>query len=296
MELLIQGCMRFERFSETQMENWIASELDRGIRWFDHADIYGEGKCETLFGKALSKHPDWREKMIIQSKCGICCVPSTHYDSSKESILRKVEESLSRLQCGYLDYFLIHRPDILTNPEEIGDAFEQLYAEKKVKHFGVSNFTAGQIRNLQRHTSRKIEVNQLQFSLGHTHLIDRDFFANTGSKEIFSSDGDIWDYCYENDIAIQCWSPFQFGCFEGTFIENEKFPELNRKLSELAEKYRCSKNAIAVAWILSLPRKLQVIIGTTSLNRVDEIRKGNEIRLTREEWYALYESAGHSLP
>lgn len=296
MDELIQGCMRLARFSEEETERWLSSELDRGIRWFDHADIYGDGKCETLFGTALSRHPDWRKKMIIQSKCGIRTAPSTHYDSSKDYILKSAEGSIARLQCGYLDYFLIHRPDILTDPAEIAEALNQLRAEGKVLHFGVSNFTAGQMRRLQSRMKEKIEVNQLQFSLAHTHLIDREFYANTGEKEILSSDGDLWDYCYENGVTIQCWSPFQYGCFEGTFLDSDRFPELNRKLAEIAGKYGCTKNAVAVAWILALPRKLQVVVGTTSPKRIGEIEKGREINLTREEWYALYESVGHTLP
>lgn len=152
------------------------------------------------------------------------------------------------------------------------------------------------MRRLQSRMKEKIEVNQLQFSLAHTHLIDREFYANTGEKEILSSDGDLWDYCYENGVTIQCWSPFQYGCFEGTFLDSDRFPELNRKLAEIAGKYGCTKNAVAVAWILALPRKLQVVVGTTSPERIGEIEKGREINLTREEWYALYESVGHTLP
>lgn len=297
MNKIIQGCMRINNLSDDELYTLVTSEMEKGIVFFDHADIYGKGECEAKFGKLLANHPELRQKMIIQTKVGICKDEViTHFNSSKEYIINQVNQSIKKLNCTYLDYLLIHRPDALMNPQEISEAFDILFKEGKVKHFGVSNFSESQISYLQSYCVQRLEVNQLQLSLCHTSLIDGEFYTNTKTNEQLYNETDLLYYCRKNRITIQCWSPFQYGFFEGVFIDNDKFPELNKVLEELAKKYDCSKNAIAVSWLLKIPGEIQVIIGSTNLKRVLDCTKANEITLTREEWYKLYVAAGHKLP
>ena len=296
---VIQGCMRIASMTDEDLYKLVVSEMEKGIIFFDHADIYGNGECEKKFGKLLKNHPELRSKMIIQTKVGIFKKSDgtiTYYNSSKEYILGQVSKSLENLQCGYLDYLLIHRPDALMDPKEIAEAFDSLYTEGKAKHFGVSNCSSSQIDYIQSYCKQKLEVNQLQFSLGHTSLIDGEFYTDTKFEEHLHNETELLYYCRKHGIAIQCWSPFQYGFFEGTFIDCDKFPELNKELQTLADKYKCDKNAIAVSWLLAVPGEIQVIIGTTNLNRVLNCARAPEIKLTREEWYRLYIAAGHKLP
>ncbi len=287
------GCMRITELKEIdEVRDLIDIAMEHGINFFDHADIYGKGESEHIFGKAIEGIA--REKMIIQTKCGIC--PGVCYDFSKEHILKSVEQSLKRLNMDYIDVLLLHRPDSLMEPEEVAEAFDLLEKEGKVRYFGVSNQNSMQMELLQRYCSQKLIINQLQFSIAHCDIIDSGFNVNVHKDEGCVRDGSILEYCRLKEITIQAWSPFQYGFFEGVFIGNEKFPELNKLLNELAEKYHVSNNAIAIAWILRHPAGIQAIVGSTKKQRIAEICKASEIKLTREEWYALYMAAGKKLP
>ncbi|MEG1565894.1 MAG: aldo/keto reductase [Bacilli bacterium] len=297
---IIQGCMRIDHISKEKLYLLIKKELELGINFFDHADIYGRKNAltqEQLFGEILLEHPELRSKMIIQTKCGIIPTPDgPYYDSSKAHILAQVEKSLKDLHITYLDYLLIHRPDALMNPKEIAKAFDYLEQSGKVKHFGVSNFNVSQMKYLQKYVHQKLEVNQLQFSMCHTNLIDSEFFTNMDAVENSNANEDLMYYCKENNIVVQAWSPFQYGFFEGVFIDNLKFSELNSKLEELAKKYNTTKNGIAVAWIIKYSDNMMVINGSTNIDRVIGIVNANNICLTNEEWYSLYRLAGNKLP
>ena len=287
------GCMRISTMDKTSVNSLINTALDCGINFFDHADIYGKGKSEEIFSEALSMSASLREKIIIQSKCAI---RPGFYDYSKEHIVNSVDSILKRLKTDYLDILLLHRPDTLMEPEEVNEAFEKLYKQGKVRNFGVSNHNSMQIELLNKYLKNKITINQLQFSIMHTGIIDSGLNVNMKISPSIDRDGSILEYCRLKDINIQAWSPYQYGFFEGTFLNNPKFPELNKKLEELGEKYGVSSTAIATAWILRHPAKIQTIVGTTNENRLRDICTASNVHLTREEWYSIYLSAGNQLP
>lgn len=293
---IVQGCMRIGQMHVNEVKNLIQKQLDFGVNFWDHADIYGGGTCESIFGEALHQMPGMREKLVIQSKCGIRLGEYTRYDFSKEYIINSVEGSLRRLQTDHLDYLLLHRPDMLMEPEEVSEAFDQLEKQGKVLHFGVSNHTPGQIALLKTCVKQPIVVNQLQFSLAHTLLLDAPVYFNTTNDHGIARDAGVMDYCRFHHITIQCYSPFQYGIFEGTFLGNPKYASLNQVLTRLAKKYDVSENGIATAWILRHPAHMQIVVGTTNPERIPGIVKGSELVLSREEWYELYAAAGNKLP
>lgn len=288
------GCMRINSMGKEELTNYIKFCIENGLNFFDHADIYGRGECEKLFGEALKNSGIKREDIIIQSKCGI--VPGKMYDFSKEYILKSVDGILERLGTDYLDVLVLHRPDALVEPEEVAEAFNTLYTSGKVKYFGVSNHKPSQIELLKKYVKQDILVNQLQLSLPFSNMIASGLEVNMLTDGAYDRDGSVLDYCRLNDMTIQAWSPFQYGFFEGVFIGSEKYPKLNKVLDELAEKYKVTPTGIATAWILRHPAKVQMIAGTTKISRLQEIIDGSKIKLTREEWYKLYLSAGYILP
>lgn len=288
------GCMRINSMKLEELTNYIKFCIENGLNFFDHADIYGRGECEKLFGEALKLSGIKREDVVIQSKCGI--VPGKMYDFSKEYILKSVDGILERLGTEYLDILVLHRPDALVEPEEVAEAFEILHSTGKVRYFGVSNHKPSQIELLKKYLKQDLLINQLQISLPFSNMIASGMEVNMLTDGSFDRDGSVLDYCRLNDMTIQAWSPFQYGFFEGVFIGSEKYPELNKVLEELAEKYCVTPTGIATAWILRHPAKIQMIAGTTKISRLKEIIDGSKIKLTKEEWYRLYISAGHILP
>lgn len=264
------------------------------IDFFDHADIYGRGECETIFADALEKSAVKRENIFIQSKCGI--VPGEMYNFSKEHIVQAVEGSLHRLKVDYLDSLLLHRPDTLMEPEEVAEAFHKLEKEGKVRHFGVSNFTPGHVELLKTAVHQPLQANQLQFGLLHTGMVDQGIHANRKEEASIDHDGGILEYSRIHKMTIQAWSPYQGPNDTGVFIDNDLYPELNTLLKELADKYETTPTGISSAWILRHPANMQVIIGSMNLNRIEQIAKASDIQLSRKDWYALYIAAGNGLP
>jgi predicted oxidoreductase len=291
---MIMGNMRIPELSLTETETLIRSAMDEGINFFDHADIYGKGKSEELFSEAIQMNPSIREKMIIQSKCGI---RSGFFDFSKEHIVSSVDGILKRLNTEYLDILLLHRPDPLMEPAEVAEAFEELYTKGKVKYFGVSNHNPAQIQLLQKYIPYKLVVNQLQFSIAHTPMIDSGIALNMNIDQSINRDSSVLEYCRLQDITIQAWSPYQHGFFEGSFLgDKERYPELNQVIDEMAEKYGVTNTAIATAWITRHPANIQVVLGTTKVQRLKDACKGSDLQLTREEWYSIYRAAGNIVP
>lgn len=286
------GCMRIANMNEKEIAEFINTALENGANFFDHADIYSDGKCESVFGKAIS--PSMRENVIIQTKCGI--VPGKMFDFSYEHIVNSVNGSLKRLGTDYIDVLLLHRPDALMEPEEVAKAFDELKTSGRVRHFGVSNQNPHQIQLLQNSLDMPICANQLQFGIMHTPMIQSGINVNMYNESAVNRDSGVLDFCRLNKITIQPWSPMQYGFFEGCFIDNEKFPELNNTLEKLGEKYGVSKTTMAFAWILRHPAKMQPVTGTTNLTRLADCLKATDINLTREEWYEIYKSAGNILP
>lgn len=288
------GCMRIANKSVEEVEELVETALNLGINFFDHADIYGGGQSETLFGEVLKKHPEYRKKMIIQTKCAI--IPGKRYDFSKEHILKSVNDSLERLNCQYVDILLLHRPDALCDPKEVAEAFDELYESGKVKYFGVSNHTPYQIELLQKYTKHPIIINQLQLSIVHSVMIDSGMNMNMKEAWAQDKDGGVLDYCRLHDITIQPWSVVQASWAEGTFIGHPDYQKLNDVLEELGNKYHVSKSAIAIAWLLRHPACMQPILGTTSVTHLKESVEATNIDLTRQEWYDLYLASGKPLP
>lgn len=292
---LAVGCMRVKNMTVEELSALIHTALEQGINFVDNANIYGGGgACETLLGKVFASEPGLRDKLILQSKCGIC--PGVKYDLSKEYILQCVEESLDRLQTDHLDFLLLHRPDVLMEPEEIGEAFERLEESGKVLRFGVSNFNTRQLELIQSGVKQKLYINQMQFGIMSAGMITHAMEVNSQRPNAPDRDGELLDYCRLKKITIQAWSPMQYGAIEGTFLDNDMFPELNEKLQELAEKYGVTKSAIAAAWILRHPAKIQVILGTTRQERLKDYCAACDVELSREDWYQIYKAAGYRLP
>lgn len=287
------GCMRMYKLTLKEAEDVVRTALELGITFFDHADIYGEGRSEEIFAEAVGMNPSVREKIFIQTKTGI---RKGYYDFSKEHILQSVDHSLKRLKTDYIDVLLLHRPDALVEPEEVAEAFALLKESGKVRWFGVSNHTPMQIELLKKYVKEALIVNQLQFSVMHTNMIDAGIQMNTLFENSVDRTGYVLDYCRLHDITIQAWSPFQFGFFEGVFVDNDRFPELNAKLAEVGEKYGLTKTGAAIAWILRHPAKIQPIVGTMNIQRLKEIAQASEVNITREEWYSIYRAAGNRLP
>ncbi|KAF1297678.1 aldo/keto reductase [Enterococcus sp. JM4C] len=289
---VILGCMRMNN-AENPVEV-IETAAANGINFFDHADIYGGGECESIFGKALKESSLRREDLFLQTKCGI--VPGKMFDFSKEHIIQSVEDSLTRLGVEQVDALLLHRPDTLVEPEEVAAAFDQLETQGKVKYFGVSNQNPMQIELLKKSVRQPLVANQLQFGIMHTGMINQGIHVNMTDAGSVNHDGAILDYSRLHDMTIQAWSPYQYGFFEGVFIGSEKFPELNKKLEELAAKYQTTPTGLASAWILRHPANIQVIAGTMNLGRIKEIADASEIQISREDWYDIYLAAGNILP
>ena len=287
------GCMGFGRLAAEEAARTVSNALELGIDFFDHADIYGGGKAEEIFAEAIALTKTPREKLVIQTKCGI---RKGYFDFSKEHILASVDGSLKRLKTDYIDILLLHRPDALMEPEEVAEAFDRLQASGKVRHFGVSNHNPLQIELLKTAVKQELIVNQLQLSVMHTGMIDAGLWVNNKHESAVVRDAGVLDYSRLQHMTIQAWSPFRYGYFEGFFIDNDKFPELNAKLEEIGEKYGINKSAAAVAWILRHPAKMQTIVGTTNPDRLTAIAKASDVTITREEWYEIYRAAGNTLP
>jgi predicted oxidoreductase len=236
---------------------------------------------------------DMREKVILQSKCGI---RQGMFDFSKDHILKSVDGILKRLRTDYLDVLLLHRPDALVEPEEVAEAFDRLEDSGKVRYFGVSNQKPMQIELLKKYLKQPIVANQLQLSITNANMISNGINVNMEVDASIDRDGSILDYCRLKDITIQPWSPFQYGFFEGVFLGNDKFPELNAKIDQIADKYGVSNTTITIAWLLRHPAKMQPITGTMNTSRLIDCIKASEIELSRQEWYEIYLAAGNKLP
>lgn len=289
------GCMRMSQLKKKQAEYFIKAAMDLGANYFEHADIYGgQGRCEEVFAEAIHMNDDIREKIFIQTKCGI--IPGKRYDFSKEHILYSVNESLRRLKTDYIDTLVLHRPDALVEPEEVADTFDILKSSGKVRHFGVSNHNPMQIRLLKKYLRQPLLVNQLQFGIMHAAMVTLGTHVNMTDDAGVNRDGEVLDYCRLEEITIQPWSPFQYGFFEGVFVNNSRFPQLNETLERIAASFGGSSTTIALAWILRHPARMQPVIGTTNPERLKECIRATEITLSREQWYDIYLAAGHTLP
>ena len=293
---IIQGCMRMPALSKEDAAKVIRTAYDNGINFFDHATCYGAGEAETRFAEAFPLTGLRREDIYIQSKCGIC-PERQEFDWTKENILASTDGILQRLHTDHLDTLLLHRPDLLFDPEEVAAAFDQLEAAGKVRWFGVSNLMPMQIALLKKYVKQPLVIDQVQLSLEQSQLIDQPLYMNNKTTDLsISRDGSALDYCRLHDITVQAWSPLQIGMFGGTFIDNPDYPELNRALAEIAEREQVSKAAVAIAWILRHPAKMQAIIGTMNPTHIQDACDAVKVTLSHHDWYALYLASGKFLP
>ena len=293
---IVLGMMRIEDKSVKEVEELVETALSVGINAFDLADIYGRGRCEELLGLVLKNRPDLREKMWIQSKCGIRIEEFTYFDFSKEYILQSVDGILQRLKIDHLDSLLLHRPDALMESDQVAEAFDLLYKQGKVRNFGVSNQNPMMMELLKKDVKQPLAVNQLQLSAAFTPGFESGFHVNMEDSQAAMRDGSIFEYCKLHDVVIQAWSVLQFGYFKGNFVGNEKFQQLNQVLNRLALKYSVSPSAIAIAWVLRYPAKMQAVVGTTNPKHLREVSQAANFSLTRKEWYEIYLAAGNNLP
>ena len=293
---IVLGMMRIEDKSVKEVEELVATALSVGINAFDLADIYGRGRCEELLGLVLKNHPDLREQIWIQSKCGIRIEEFTYFDFSKEYILESVDGSLKRLQVDYLDSLLLHRPEALMEADQVAEAFEILHTSGKVRDFGVSNQNPMMMELLKKDVKQPLAVNQLQLSAAFTPGFESGFHVNMEDSQAAMRDGSIFEYCQLHDVVIQAWSVLQFGYFKGNFVGNEKFQALNQVLDRLAFKYGVTPSTIAISWILRYPAKIQAVVGTTNPKHLIEASQATNFNLTRKEWYEIYLAAGNNLP
>ncbi|KHK96600.1 aldo/keto reductase [Microbacterium mangrovi] len=291
------GLMRIDGMPDDAVRSLVGAARDAGIDFFDHADIYGDTLhgSERRFAEAMRLTPSERGEVTLQTKCGI---RQGFFDFSYEHIVSSAEESLRALGTDYLDILLLHRPDALVEPDEVARAFDDLEATGKVRQFGVSNHTPRQIDLLRTSVKQPIVANQLQLSITHAPIIAQGIAANMQGLEqsVVRDGGGIVEYCRINGITIQAWSPLQARFFDGVFLGSERYPELNAVIDRLAASYDVPPIAIATAWITRHPAGMQVVLGTTTAQRVTDAAKGSDIPLTRAEWYELFRAAGHTLP
>jgi predicted oxidoreductase len=296
---VVLGLMRIADKTDDEVRELVTTARDAGIDFLDHADVYGNELhgCERRFAEAMRLSPAERSELTIQTKAGIVR-DGPYFDFSYEHIIESVEGSLAALGTDYIDILLLHRPDALVEPEEVARAFDELESSGKVRTFGVSNHTPRQIDLLKRYVRQPIVANQLQLSITHAPIVTQGVAANmtAESQSVTLDGGGILDYCRLNDITVQAWSPFQAGFFTGVFLGSPEYADLNAVIDRLAAAYDVPPIAIATAWITRHPARMQVVLGTTSPERVAGAAQGSDVPLTRGEWYELFRAAGHIVP
>lgn len=275
----------------------IECALERGINFFDHADVYGRGKAEAAFGEALRELGVAREKIIIQTKCGIRLADTpapgapTRFDFSYAYLMDAAQASLKRLQTEYLDLLLLHRPDALAQPEEIARAFDALHQRGMVRYFGVSNHTAAQIQLLRKFVAQPLVVNQVELNLLRADLIDEGLFFNTAPRA-YTGAADTLDYCRVNDILIQAWASVAGGALINPALNAAaRVRAVAALIADIAHARNTTREALALAWLLRHPAPIQPILGTTNLEHLAACCRADDITLTREEWYLLLQTA-----
>lgn len=286
---LVMGAWRLAEWQMTIQEllTWLHTGLELGITTVDHADIYGDYTCESLFGQALQQKPALRDQLQLVSKCGIKLVSSNrpnhqlkHYDTSRAHILASVEQSLQQLQTDYLDLLLLHRPDPFMDADETAEALIYLVQSGKVRHVGVSNFSPSQYEFLASRMEVPLVTNQIEISVMHL-----DPFL----------DGTL-DHCQQLRVAPMAWSPFGGGdLFHSSSPQAQR---LRTTLSEIGQQLgNLTIDQVALAWLLTHPAKIVPILGTGKPNRIKAAAAAANLTLTREQWFAIWTaSIGTEVP
>lgn len=293
----------------------LEAALEIGIDFFDHANVYCWGRSERLFGELAQEMGLKREDYVLQSKVGIrykgdpTPTAPKRYEFSYAHIMEQVEGSLERLQTDYLDCLLLHRPDILMEVEEIAQAFNELQAAGKVRHFGVSNHTPWQLMRLEAGLEQPLEANQVELNLLKSSLFDASIVAGEDREPMPATvaSGTL-DYHQLKGIRTQAWAPLAYGYlsgrpigqefkFEDTAAAKQRIADTSVLVSELAEKYGVSREGIVIGWVLRHPAKILPIIGTRDPGRLKACAEATQVTLEREDWYRLYNAGrGQELP
>ncbi len=281
----------------TRANSLVKAAFEHGINHIDLADIYTLGKSDTLIGYALKQNPGLREKLVLQEKGGIIVGsdpdfgPPSRYDYSYEHLIKSVETDLKRLGTDYVDLFTLHRPDALVEPEEVARAIDYLHKQGMVRYFGVSNHNAAQLELLRKYVTQPFVLNQLELNVLHHHLISNGILVNQTVGR-YDNEVGVLEYCRQHDIMIQAWSPLARGQL---ISPKSDAPDNVRKtaalVAELAAKKNTTKEAVALAWLLRHPAKIQPILGTHKVEHIANAVKAAEVELTRQEWYSLLEMA-----
>jgi predicted oxidoreductase len=285
---LVYGVWRLADDADTSVGNVrakIDACLEQGITTFDHADIYGDYRCEALFGQALAADPTLRQRMQLVSKCDIALVSATfpnrrlkHYDTSAAYIRNSVDTSLTKLHSDQLDLLLIHRPDPFMDAAETGAALDTLVDSGKVRALGVSNFVHWDWRLLQQHMKHRLVVNQIEMN-----LLQREAFTD-GTLASMQLDG----------LAAMAWSPLAGGALFG---DSPAAQRLRPLLHRLAEQNSSSPDQVALAWLMRHPAGIMPVVGTNNIERVRALSGAGAIRIDRETWFELWSAAsGQDVP
>lgn len=293
---LMLGMWRFADETPEHVAELVETCLDCGVNALDTADVYGRGHCEELLGEAFALRPGLRDQVFLQTKVGIRKEPHTWFDFSFQHIVEGCEASLKRLNTDHVESLLLHRPDILMEPEEVAEAFTRLHDAGKVLDFGVSNMNPTTMHFLQKWLPFPIAANQMQLSAAYTPMIDAELYVDRAEDYAVMRDGGVMEYCRENDIAIQTWSSLQVGYEKKVLFGHPNHPQLNAVLERMAEEKGVTPTAVALAWILRYPAKMQAIIGTSKASRIRDAAEACSISISRQEWYEIYATDGRRVP
>ncbi|UZX04203.1 aldo/keto reductase [Arthrobacter sp. CDRTa11] len=313
MQELIYGCMGLggswsdEPHATGHVEEAAAAvdaALDAGITLFDHADIYRSGKSEAVFGEVLAATPGLRERIRLQTKCGIRLNErglDTHYDLSRESIIERVDGSLKRLRTDYVDVLLLHRPDPLTDPAEVASAVGQLLADGKVRALGVSNMSGSQIEALQDRLEVPVVANQLEMSLLKRAWLESQVLVNHPESLDHGFPEGTLEYCSRNGVTLQAYGALARGLYTGGGPESPTAAETAAAglVAELAGQYSTSGESVLLGWLMKHPAGIAPVIGSVNPARIRACADAGRVAsaMTRAEWYGLWIAArGSKLP
>lgn len=284
---VVMGCMRIADAGITEQEllTLVETCLDMGVTSIDHAPVYGGYTCEKIFGDAvLRKRPELRQKMQLITKAGIVCPghygnKTIYYNSTREEILREMDESLEKLGTDHVDLLLIHRPDPLADPAETADALETVVKQGKALHVGVSNFMPSQMTMLQSYLNIPLVTNQVELSVKNTE----NFFNG------------VVDDAFTRRIPLMAWSPLGGG--DVFRSQEEKYVRLRGVLTEIAKGHETSMDAVMYAWLFMHPVRIAALTGTMNVDRIKAAAEATDLKLSYDEWYQILEaSRGFSVP
>ena len=294
------GCMTLGTLDDdVAVAGALDAALNGGVTLFDHADIYAGGRSEEVFGRYLAARPGVRDRLTLQTKCGIRFADDPEgapkrYDASYEHIVRSTEGSLRRLGVEHVEVLMLHRPDPLMEPEEVARAFSDLHAAGKVGAFGVSNFSVAQIDRLSAALDRPLVCNQVQLSLAHLGPVEAGVTVDMPGQAT-GADG-LLDGCATRGVRVQAWSPLAGGAFfqpDATAHATETADVI----AETARTHGADPLSVVLAWVLRLPHGVQPVVGTTNPARIEACCAAAGVELSRAEWFALYQAArGHRIP